>query len=95
MPAPVTPPSDAHDFPDTRGKLPAALLMAGSCLPVLGAVLLAPVLPRMQEHFEGVAGSEALVPLVLTVPALSLALLAGGAHRTPAAAPLHHVHEQP
>nr|WSW66175.1 MFS transporter [Streptomyces sp. NBC_00995] len=30
----------------------------------------------MQEHFEGVAGSEALVPLVLTVPALSLALLA-------------------
>ncbi|WP_327712774.1 MFS transporter [Streptomyces sp. NBC_00464] len=76
MPAPVTPPSDAHDVPDTQGKLPAALLMAGSCLPVLGAVLLAPVLPRMQEHFEGVAGSEALVPLVLTVPALSLALLA-------------------
>lgn len=76
MPAPVIPPSDAHDVPDTQGKLPAALLMAGSCLPVLGAVLLAPVLPRMQEHFEGVAGSEALVPLVLTVPALSLALLA-------------------
>jgi MFS family permease len=50
--------------------------MTGSCLPVLGAVLLAPVLPRMQDHFEGVTGSAALVPLVLTVPALSLALLA-------------------
>jgi MFS family permease len=50
--------------------------MAGSCLPVLGAVLLAPVLPRMRDHFEGVAGHAALVPLVLTVPALSLALLA-------------------
>ncbi|MEU1123412.1 MFS transporter [Streptomyces sp. NPDC005899] len=50
--------------------------MAGSCLPILGAVLLAPVLPRMQEHFEGVPGNAALVPLVLTVPALSLALLA-------------------
>jgi MFS family permease len=30
----------------------------------------------MQDHFEGVAGHAALVPLVLTVPALSLALLA-------------------
>nr|WP_257230767.1 MFS transporter [Streptomyces sp. UH6] len=50
--------------------------MAGSCLPVLGAVLLAPVLPRMQDHFGGVPGSAALVPVVLTVPALALALLA-------------------
>ncbi|WP_239081797.1 MFS transporter [Streptomyces sp. SID9727] len=50
--------------------------MAGSCLPVLGAVLLAPVLPRMQDHFDSVPGSEALVPVVLTVPALALALLA-------------------
>ncbi|WUT66013.1 MFS transporter [Streptomyces sp. NBC_00683] len=50
--------------------------MAGSCLPILGAVLLAPVMPRMQDHFEAVPGSAALVPLMLTVPALSLALLA-------------------
>jgi hypothetical protein len=34
-----------------------SLLPAGSCLPVLGAVLLAPVLPRMQAHFSDVAGS--------------------------------------
>lgn len=60
----------------TVGRLPAVLLMAGSCLPVLGAVLLAPVLPRMRDHFEGVPGSGALVPLILTVPALSIALLA-------------------
>ncbi|MFF5898686.1 MFS transporter [Streptomyces argenteolus] len=76
MPVPAAPLSPDCDSPDVQGRLPAALLMAGSCLPVLGAVLLAPVLPRMQEHFEGVAGSAALVPLVLTVPALSLALLA-------------------
>jgi MFS family permease len=50
--------------------------MTGSCLPVLGAVLLAPVLPRMQDHFADVPGSTALVPVVLTVPALALALLA-------------------
>nr|WP_229849715.1 MFS transporter [Streptomyces termitum] len=50
--------------------------MVGSCLPVLGAVLLAPVLPRIQDHFAHVPGSEALVPVMLTIPALSLALLA-------------------
>ena len=52
------------------------LLMAGSCLPILGAVLIAPVLPKMQDHFESVPGAKALVPLALTVPALALALLA-------------------
>ncbi|MFM9629177.1 MULTISPECIES: MFS transporter [Streptomyces] len=77
MPAPAAPPTRDHPgLPAARGRLPAVLLMTGSCLPVLGAVLLAPVLPRMQDHFEGVTGSAALVPLVLTVPALSLALLA-------------------
>ncbi|MET9390229.1 MFS transporter [Streptomyces sp. NPDC006624] len=77
MPAPASPPApDRTGLPSVPGRLPAVLLMAGSCLPVLGAVLLAPVLPRMQDHFAGVPGSAALVPLVLTVPALSLALLA-------------------
>ncbi|MFE6338493.1 MFS transporter [Streptomyces sp. NPDC057798] len=61
---------------DLLGRLPVVLLMAGSCLPILGAVLIAPVLPRIEDHFAHVAGSAALVPLVLTVPALSLAVLA-------------------
>lgn len=52
------------------------LLMVGTCLPVLGAVLIAPVLPKMQAHFATVPGAEALVPMALTIPALSLALLA-------------------
>lgn len=52
------------------------LLLLGSCLPVLGAVLLAPVLPRMQAHFADVAGSAVLVPIVLTLPALVIAVLA-------------------
>ncbi|MEU1039694.1 MFS transporter [Streptomyces sp. NPDC005907] len=77
MPASAVPPAPAAAAsPAAPGRLPAVLLMTGSCLPVLGAVLLAPVLPRMQDHFAGVPGSAALVPLVLTVPALSLALLA-------------------
>lgn len=54
----------------------ATLLLLGSCLPVLGAVLLAPVLPKMQAHFAEVPGAAVLVPLSLTLPALVVALLA-------------------
>ncbi|MEU1185627.1 MFS transporter [Streptomyces sp. NPDC005820] len=68
-PSPVTVSGPAH-------LLRVTLLMAGSCLPILGAVLIAPVLPKMQDHFASVPGAEALVPLALTVPALALALLA-------------------
>ncbi|MGI5459131.1 MFS transporter [Streptomyces sp. CA-249302] len=50
--------------------------MAGSCLPVLGAVLLAPVLPDLQERFGSVPEVAALVPMILTIPALTLALFA-------------------
>ncbi|MFI2436172.1 MFS transporter [Streptomyces sp. NPDC018693] len=68
-PSPVTVSGPAH-------QLRVILLMAGSCLPILGAVLIAPVLPKMEDHFASVPGAKALVPLALTVPALSLALLA-------------------
>jgi MFS family permease len=50
--------------------------MAGACLPILGAVLIAPVLPQMHDHFAHVPGVDVLVPMALTIPALSLALLA-------------------
>ncbi|MET7474068.1 MFS transporter [Streptomyces sp. NPDC005648] len=69
-------PADTVDAPTPAGPLRATLLMAGSCLPVLGAVLIAPVLPKMQDHFASTPGAKALVPVVLTVPALALALLA-------------------
>lgn len=54
----------------------SALLLFGSCLPVLGAVLIAPILPRMQQHFAGTPGAEVLTPIALTIPALMIALLA-------------------
>jgi hypothetical protein len=60
----------------TGHRLRLTLLMAGACLPILGAVLIAPVLPMMHDHFAHVPGVDALVPMALTVPALSLALLA-------------------
>jgi MFS family permease len=58
------------------GPAQLALLLAGSCLSVLGAVLIAPVLPQMQDRFAGTPGVDVLVPVVLTVPALAIALTA-------------------
>jgi MFS family permease len=60
----------------TAGRPQAVVLLFASCLSVLGAVLLAPVLPRMQQAFAGTPGVEALVPIALTVPALVIGLLA-------------------
>ncbi|SME97044.1 MULTISPECIES: MFS transporter [unclassified Pseudomonas] len=62
---------------ERQARLPQSLLLLlGSCLPVLGAVLLAPILPRMQEHFADTPGVAVLVPIALTLPALMIALLA-------------------
>ncbi len=52
------------------------LLLAATCLSVLGAVLIAPVLPQMTDAFAGVPGVDVLVPIVLTVPALVIGLTA-------------------
>ena len=61
----------------TQAGLPQSLLLLlGSCLPVLGAVLLAPVLPRMHAHFANDPMVAVLVPVSLTIPALVIALLA-------------------
>ncbi len=58
------------------GPFQALLLLIGSCLPILGTVLLAPVLPRMQAHFSEVPGVAFMAPIALTIPALMIALLA-------------------
>jgi MFS family permease len=63
------------------GRPQALVLLLSSCLAVLGAVLLAPVLPRIQEAFAGTAGVEALTPIVLTAPALVIGLTATFAGR--------------
>ncbi|MDP9027300.1 MAG: MFS transporter [Actinomycetota bacterium] len=57
-------------------RLQGILLLIGSCLPVLGAVLLAPVLPVISEVYAKVPGVDALVPLIVTIPALMIALIA-------------------
>ncbi|HEX6364590.1 MAG TPA: MFS transporter [Agromyces sp.] len=64
--------------PGTRraGVLQAILLLAGSCMPVLGSVLLTPILPQLSAEFGGVPGGEILVPMVVAIPALMIALFA-------------------
>jgi MFS family permease len=54
----------------------AFLLMAGSCLPIMGGLLIAPILPEIQAHFSGVPKVEIWAPIALTIPALMIAILA-------------------
>lgn len=68
----MNPSSQAAPAPRPRGSGP--LLLLGSCLPILGGVLIAPVLPRIAEHFSGTANVGLIVPIVLTLPALMIAL---------------------
>jgi MFS family permease len=58
------------------GLTQLVLLLAGSCMSVLGAVLIAPVLPQMAAAFAGTPGVDILVPVVLTAPALLIGLTA-------------------
>jgi MFS family permease len=51
------------------------VLTLAPILAVMGFVLVAPILASMQAHFQGVAHSEIWVPLVMTAPALCIALL--------------------
>jgi MFS family permease len=58
------------------GVWQAVLLLAGSCMPVLGSVLITPILPQLSEHFADVAGAQVLVPMIVAIPALIIALFA-------------------
>jgi len=58
------------------GPAQALVLLLSSCLAVLGAVLLAPVLPHIEDAFAGTPGVKALTPIVLTAPALVIGLTA-------------------
>ncbi|MFG6444583.1 MFS transporter [Microbacterium sp. P06] len=64
------------DATRTAGALQGILLLAGSCMPVLGSVLITPVLPQLSAHFADVAGSEILVPMIVAIPALMIAIFA-------------------
>lgn len=45
-------------------------------MPVLGSVLITPVLPQLSEHFAEEPGAVVLVPMIVAIPALMIALFA-------------------
>lgn len=51
-------------------------LLAGSCMPVLGSVLITPVLPQISARFSDVPASDVLVPMIVAIPALVIAVFA-------------------
>jgi MFS family permease len=50
------------------------MVMLTSVMPVMAIIALVPVLPLLLDEFAAVPGHEVLVPVVLTVPALCVAL---------------------
>jgi len=58
------------------GTLQGILLLLPMTMAVMGLVVLVPVLPQLMAHFHAVPGVEYLVPLMLTLPALCVAVLA-------------------
>lgn len=58
------------------GVWQGVLLLAGSCMPVLGSVLITPVLPQLSQHFAQEPGADVLVPMIVAIPALMIALFA-------------------
>lgn len=57
------------------GRRQALLLLLASCLPVLGIVLIAPVQPSIAEAFSGTPSVEFLVPMMITAPAIAIAVV--------------------
>jgi len=58
------------------GGWQAALLLAGSCMPVMGSVLITPILPQLSQKFGDQPGGEILVPMIVAIPALMIAIFA-------------------
>lgn len=70
-----TPARDPYAAPmRVAGNAQGLALTFPITLTVMGIVLLAPVLPQMQAHFRDVPNADFLVPLVLTIPALCIAI---------------------
>ncbi|WP_229891537.1 MFS transporter [Streptomyces mashuensis] len=71
------------DNPTTRGGRPApragsrpvlATLLLASMLTTMAGAIIAPSLPAMEKHFSSVDNAAFLVRLVLTIPALAIAI---------------------
>ncbi|MBB5730750.1 MFS transporter [Sphingomonas prati] len=63
----------------TRPLLPGVLLAVLACLPIGGTLLVAQILPQMEQAFAGTPDLRLRVSLALTIPALAIAICSWGA----------------
>ena len=69
--------SDTNVSTRAPGKAEGSLLVLGSSLTIMGAVMVAPMLPKMGAEFgPSEPQAEMLVPLAVTGPALAIAIVA-------------------
>ncbi|MFO3705080.1 MFS transporter [Xanthomonas codiaei] len=72
--------NQASDSTRQAGRAQGAVLLLGSSLTIMGAVMIAPVLPKLGAQFGPIDPQAGLlVPLVVTGPALAIALFAPAA----------------
>jgi len=57
------------------GTLQGILLLLPITMAVMGLIVLVPILPAMMAHYRNVPGVDYLIPLMLTLPALCVAVL--------------------
>ncbi|WP_203290696.1 MFS transporter [Maricaulis parjimensis] len=71
-----TGPTSSHSAPPlgVAGARHGIVLLLVSVMPAMAIISLVPVLPMLAREFSGVPGSEFLVPIALTIPALCVAL---------------------
>lgn len=62
--------------PKPAGALHAMLLMLAAVLPVMGTLTMIPVMPLLFKHFASQPHAQLLVPMIITIPSVSMALIA-------------------
>lgn len=62
--------------PKPAGAVQAMLLMLAAVLPVMGTLTMIPVMPVLFNHFGSHPHVQLLVPMIITVPSISMALIA-------------------
>ncbi|MBR9794174.1 MAG: MFS transporter [Gammaproteobacteria bacterium] len=58
----------------TAGTLQGIILILPITLTVMGAVLLAPIMPKLMDAFGHIDGANYLVPMLISIPALCIAI---------------------
>ncbi len=81
-----------HKFsatPREAGVVQAMLLMLAALLPIMGTLTMLPVMPILFGHFAAQPHAQLLVPMIITLPAVSMALRAAGRNggRSPESSP--------